>query len=160
MKHVFVVAALVALSACGTSPAPNVSDALPAPPGAADNIAFGALLNGVRAQNGARSVRFDSRLARVAQAHADDMNTNGFFRHVGSDNSTIGLRGKRGGYKWRVIGENIAKGQQSESAAMLSWTNSPGHHANNINPDFKHFALAKAGSGYNTYWVLVLGAER
>lgn len=167
MKHALAVAALAALTACSSGTAPSVSGgALPTPSvptptqNAANNTAFGALLNNVRAQNGAQAVRFDSRLAQAAQAHADDMNANGFFSHTGSDGSNVGQRATRAGYQWRAIGENIARGQQSESSAMVGWTNSPGHHANNINPEFKDFALAKAGTGSNTHWVLVLGAER
>jgi uncharacterized protein YkwD len=42
---------------------------------------------------------------------------------------------------------------------MTDWTNSPGHHANNINPAFEDFGLGVTGTGGNRTWVLVLGAE-
>lgn len=163
------LAALLALSACtgpaptGTqptspAPAPMVPSILPTP-STADNAAFATLLNSVRSNNGAAAVMFDARLAAAAQAHANDMAANGFFNHTGSDGSTEGDRARAAGYNWTNIGENIALGQQSEAEAMTSWTNSPSHHANNINPNFEDFGLATAGSGASTNWVLVLGRD-
>ena len=127
---------------------------------AADNTTFGALLNNVRMANGAGTVAFDGRLATAAQRHADDMRDNAFFDHTGSDGTTVGDRVTAAGYTWATVGENIAVVQQSETEVMTDWTNSPGHHANNINPAFEDFALARAGTGANLYWVLVLGREQ
>lgn len=166
MRLVFGMLSLTAMAACSSGTAPSTTTNSPvtstssSTPTSADNTTFGNLLNNVRAQNGAQNVTFDSRLAQAAQVHADDMNNNGFFSHTGSDGSTVGVRATRAGYNWRSIGENIARGQRSESEAMRDWTNSPGHHANNINPSFNDFALAKAGTGANTHWVLVLGSEQ
>lgn len=170
MRSLVILAALGAMAAC-TGPAPTASQSTtsPAPtptvqptplaPSSADNAAFGTLLDGVRMANGAGSIAFDARLASAAQAHADDMLANGFFSHTGSNGSSVGDRARAAGYNWTNIGENIALGQQSEAEAMDSWMNSPGHHANNINPNFEDFGLAKAGSGANTNWVLVLGRD-
>lgn len=190
MKWVLPIIAISALSACGgastggsggagslptstTAPPPSAS----APPsttppstgggstpppsgGGADNASFATLLNDVRLSNGAGSVSFDARLANAAQGHADDMRANNYFSHTGLNGSSPGDRITAAGYNWRTYGENIAQGQQSEQEVMTGWTNSPGHHANNINPNFEDFALAKAGSGSNTYWVLVLATEQ
>jgi uncharacterized protein YkwD len=118
------------------------------------------MLNNVRASNGAGSVTFDARLGRAAQGHANDMLANDFFSHTGSDGSSVGDRVRREGYNWRTVGENIARGQPDEEAVLNAWVNSPGHQANNVNPNFEDFALAKAGSGSKQYWVLVLATER
>lgn len=165
MKFLVPLFGLAVLAACtgaaptatqSTTPTPAVQ---PTTPTSADNTAFRSLLNNVRTANGAADVAFDARLAAAAQAHADDMTANGFFSHTGSNGSSVGDRATAAGYTWRNIGENIAQGQQSEAEAMTSWTNSPGHHANNINPNFEDFGLAKSGSGANTNWVLVLGRD-
>lgn len=171
MRFVIALTALASLCACGgldvaTTP---FTPAAPAPtptpitqvnaPNSADNAAFGTLLNAVRSTNGAAAATFDARLAAAAQSHADDMAANNFFDHTGSNGSSVGDRARAAGYNWNKIGENIALGQQSEAEAMDSWTNSPGHHANNIDPEFEDFGLAKAGTGSDTNWVLVLGRD-
>lgn len=120
---------------------------------------FADNLNGVRSNVGAGALTFDERLQRAAQSHADDMLEHDYFSHTGRDGSGVGDRVTAQGYKWRLVGENIAKGQQSETEALISWQNSDGHRRNNENPNFEDFALAKAGSGSDTYWVLVLASE-
>ena len=156
MKFYNIIVIFVFLSACGgTPPAPLLSSHM-----SADNVKFGKLLNETRRLNGVAPVTFDGRLAVAAQNHANDMYENNFYSHIGSGWSDVGSRVLATGYDGRYVGENIYKSPQSEQAAMIGWTNSKGHHKNNINPNFEHFALARAGSGVNTYWVLVLGAEK
>lgn len=121
---------------------------------------FGSMLNNVRSANGSGAVTYDARLGSAAQRHANDMLSNNFFSHTGSDGSNAGQRISDAGYNWRTWGENIARGQQSEEAVLRAWVNSPDHQSNNVNPNFEDFALARAGSGNNLYWVLVLAAER
>jgi len=121
---------------------------------------FAGMLNNVRSVNGAAPVTYDARLGAAAQGHANDMLANNFFSHTGSNGSSAGDRITAAGYNWRTYGENIARGQQSEAAVLNAWVNSPGHQRNNVNPNFEDFALARAGSGSQLYWVLVFGAER
>jgi uncharacterized protein YkwD len=118
------------------------------------------LLNGARAGSGADSVSYDARLGQAAQGHANDMLANGYFSHTGLNGSSPGDRIQATGYKARAWGENIAKGQRSEAAVFEAWQNSPGHRANNLNPNFEDFALAKAGTGSQLHWVLVFASER
>ncbi|NJS39881.1 MAG: CAP domain-containing protein [Rhodobacteraceae bacterium] len=163
MRVFLAIAALVILPACGGGSSGSSSGTgpilLPPPPSTAENNTFGGLLNGVRADNNRAPLTYDSRLGVAAQSHANDMLANNFFDHTGSNGSEVWDRAKAAGYNWTTIGENIAQGQQSMQAAMTSWTNSPGHHANNIDPDFEDFGLARSGSGGQLRWVLVLGAE-
>ena len=58
-------------------------------------------------------VRLSSALSRAAHAHASDMAIHDFFEHTGSDGSTPTTRLARTGYRWRLIGENIAYGPTS-----------------------------------------------
>ncbi|MEP2029285.1 MAG: CAP domain-containing protein [Paracoccaceae bacterium] len=132
----------------------------PTPAGSTNNVAFGGLLNNVRLANSAAPVVFDARLANAAQGHADDMLAQDYFSHTGRNGSSPGDRITAAGYNWRTYGENIAQGQSSQAQVLQAWTNSPGHHANNINPAFEDFGLAKAGSGSDARWVLVLAAEQ
>jgi uncharacterized protein YkwD len=163
--RIFACFALIALlPACGGSSggtgAPMVTPRPTAAPPVPENNTFAGLLNNVRVANGAGNVTYDARLGRAAQGHANDMVANDFFSHTGSNGSTVGQRATAQGYNWSIIGENIAQGQQTVQSAMNSWTGSPGHHANNINPAFEDFALGVAGTGGEKTWVLVLGAEQ
>jgi uncharacterized protein YkwD len=164
MRVFLAIAALSILPACGGGASGSSSGAgpilLPPPPSTAENNTFAGLLNNVRVANGAGAVSYDSRLGVAAQSHANDMVTNDFFSHTGSNGSELDDRAEAAGYTgWTALGENIAQGQQSQQAVMNSWTNSPGHHANNINPVFDDFGLAKAGSGGELTWVLLLGSQ-
>ena len=78
--------------------------------------------------------------------------------HLGRD-IVVGDRVRDAGYAFSWVGENIAKGQQDEAAALASWQGSTmGHRENNEKARAEHFGLAKAGDGGNRYWVLVLAA--
>lgn len=168
MKMHLAIAGMAVLSACGGGNMPVTTIDQPAvtQPGAtttaavtADNAQFKVLLNQVRAANGAPAAEFSAQLAVAAQAHANDLLSNNMFSHTGSNGSSVGTRARAAGFAWRAIGENIAQGQTSEASVMASWTGSPGHHANNISRNFNQFGLGKAGSGSQTRWVLVLGAN-
>ena len=169
MERLVCIISTLALSACmgGSEMATSASVLAPVPPPSAPIVApaptpttFEDMLNQVRADNGSAPVSYDARLGRAAQVHADDMLSMGRMTHTGSDGSNAGQRISREGYNWRTWGENVARGYQTEEAVLDGWVNSPGHQANNINPAFEDFGLAKAGSGSQLYWALVFGAER
>lgn len=167
MKTVLATFAILLTTACGGAggSVSTVSSNPPPPPAPAPlattpGQTFDSMLNNVRAASGAAPVSYDARLGRAAQRHANDMQQNNFLLHTGSDGSSVGDRVTAEGYTWRTVGENIAQGQQDEEAALRGWVNSPGHQRNNINPAFEDFAIAKAGTGSQQYWVLVLAAER
>ena len=123
------------------------------------DASFATLLNNVRLDAGSGPVAYDSRLDAAAQAHADDMLDNNYFSHTGLNGSSVSDRVRAAGYNYRALGENIAAGYQSEESVMAGWVGSPGHQANNINPNFEDFGLGVARDGRQTRWVLVLGAE-
>lgn len=171
MKTTFAILAICLTAACGgsggsTSNTPTVTSAAPPAPTAPTPVEaaptgdFGSMLNAVRANNGASAVTYNAQLGNAAAGHANDMLRNGFFSHTGSNGSSVGDRVTAAGYQWRTVGENIARGQRDEEAVLQAWVNSPGHQRNNVNPAFEDFALAKAGSGSQQYWVLVLAAPR
>ncbi len=162
MKPLFSILAIGFLAACGGgggSGASATARSLEAISNAPDP-SFGSMLNSVRAANGSAPVIYDSRLGAAAQRHADDMLSGRFLSHTGSDGSNVGTRVSDAGYDWQRVGENIGRGQQNEAAILEAWVNSSGHQANNIDPRFEDFALAKAGTGSQQYWVLVLATER
>lgn len=108
------------------------------------------------------SLRWSDTLFRVAAAHANDMVTNNFFAHTGSNGSTVSARINAIGYAWASVGENIAAGQPTVSRVVDAWMGSDGHCANLMNPAMEEFAVACV---YNTanrsnYWVMDLAKPR
>lgn len=102
------------------------------------------------------------RLATVAARHARAMAEHNFFDHTDPQGRSVGHRASDGGYRWRVVGENLAAGHESIGDAVRGWLLSTGHCQNLIDPRFVEFGVAKVQSAnpfdrYGTYWVLVMG---
>ncbi|MFW6043921.1 MAG: CAP domain-containing protein [Marinilabiliaceae bacterium] len=101
---------------------------------------------------------WNEKLARAAQAHANDMAEHEFFDHTGSDSSTIVMRVERQDYVWGAVGENVAMGPRTVAEVVEGWLKSPGHCSNIMNSDFREIGAAISEKGY--YWVQVFGAPR
>lgn len=110
-------------------------------------------VNAFRAANGKAPLAADARLARAAQAHANDMAAKGYFNHTGQDGSSVGDRVKRQGYGYCFVAENIAQGQKGAMQAIAGWQRSEGHRKNLLSEYAIHFGMAEA----NGYWVMVFG---
>lgn len=146
------VAATAGCIRSGATVTPRGADAVAQPVGGL-SASIAGQVNAFRQANGQVPLAADARLARAAQAHADDMTSKGFFSHTGSDGSSIGDRLKRQGYGFCFAAENIAQGQKSASEALESWQNSAGHRKNLLSGNAIQFALAQSGSN----WVMVFG---
>lgn len=101
-------------------------------------------------------VSLEPRLNTAAQAHADDMNAQGYFDHTAPDGSTVGVRVSRTGYRWSRAGENIARGYKDVDAVMTDWLKSDGHCANLMNPAYREFGVGRSGD----YWVQVFARAK
>ena len=102
-------------------------------------------------------------LQRAALEHARDMASHGELSHTGSDGSTHAERATRAGYRWRVVGENIAAGQPAAEQVVAGWLKSAGHCANLMDPDFSEMGVAYAAAPQDArgiYWVQMFGAPR
>jgi uncharacterized protein YkwD len=100
-------------------------------------------------------------LTRAARAHSQDMAAHGFFSHAGSHGSSPGQRVMRAGYRWRLVGENIASGVQTPRAAVDGWLASPHHCANIMTAGFRELGVAFAVNTANDqviYWTEDFGA--
>lgn len=104
----------------------------------------------------ASSLQWSCELALASKIHAKDMETNDFLSHLGSDNSTIGLRATRAGYRWREVSENVAQGYQSSISAFDGWVNSQAHCINIMSDAYQEFGAARVGE----YWVVMLGRRK
>jgi len=83
-------------------------------------------------------------LMRAARAHSQDMAAHDLFSHRGSDGSTPGQRVTRAGYRWRMVGENIASGVQTARQVVAGWLASPPHCANIMTAGFRQMGVAFA----------------
>ncbi len=149
------------LAACGSTTAPpsgdDTSTTLPA-----DLERLAGLVDAARAEaracgdgwfDAVPPLAADARLRMAAQLHSDDMHTNGFMGHVGSDGSRLGDRVARQGYGWSSLGENVAAGYGTPEAVMAGWLASPGHCANLMRASYVHLGLGRTGD----FWTQVFG---
>jgi len=100
-------------------------------------------------------------LIRAARAHSQDMAAHGFFSHGGSDGSSPGQRVTRAGYRWSLVGENIASGIGTARQVVAGWLSSPHHCANIMTAGFRQMGVAFAvnpASGPLSYWTEDFGA--
>ena len=114
------------------------------------------MANQYRAKFGLPPLQVSMLLERVAEAHGEDMARYSFFSHTGSNGSDIGDRALRGGYRYCVIAENIAKGHRSAKAVTHGWINSPGHRENILDRDVTEIGVTR---GRGNTWVMVLGSR-
>jgi uncharacterized protein YkwD len=124
------------------------------------------LANAFRNTNGLPSLKFNSKLAAIAQAYSQTMATQDFVAHQSLDGSQPWDRMTAGGYKWTRSAENIAAGQETPEEVVQSWINSPSHRANLLDPQLKetgvgyYFLAADTGNtNYNYYWTQEFGTS-
>ena len=89
-------------------------------------------------------------LTRAARAHSQDMVGRDFFSHTGSDGSTPAERVTRVGYRWRMVGENIASGVRTPRDVVAGWLASPHHCANIMTAGFRQMGVAFAVNSAST----------
>jgi uncharacterized protein YkwD len=129
------------------------------PPGAGDSAEVAVqvlrLVNAARATprlcgrrplQAAPALRLDTALSAAALAHALDMLRYGYFDHAGHDGSTPGTRVAANGYRYQLVGENIAEGPQTPREVVQGWIDSPGHCLNIMDPRFTDMGLAFAAN--------------
>jgi uncharacterized protein YkwD len=121
-------------------------------------------VNAYRTAAGLPRLALDPRLTRAAQAHVDDMVTNDFVSHTGSDGGSVVTRGRRAGYPPGSLGENLQAGLGTVEEAVDAWMASPGHRANMLREEFRDLGVGyrfvaddDGQAAYGHYWAIVLG---
>ena len=107
---------------------------------------------------------WNAKLAAAAQQHARAMADQGFFDHVGPDGRRAAQRVDATGYRWTVIGENLAAGHATLEAALAGWLKSDGHCRNLLDTRFAEFGLARVeghrpDDRFRVYWAIVFGRQ-
>ncbi len=111
------------------------------------------------------TLTWNATLARIAQQHSSAMAQGSFFDHVDLNGKTVANRAKEAGYRYRVVAENIAAGQDNLPEVIMEWIASKGHCENMIDERVTEFGIAVAASRnpadpFTTYWTLVLGTQQ
>jgi hypothetical protein len=100
------------------------------------------LTNSQRSNNGLPPLSYNGRLAASAYAKAQHMLANDYWAHTAPDGTTPWVFVQQAGYAYITVGENLARGFQSDSAIVSSWMNSPGHRANLLNTAYRDMGVA------------------
>ncbi len=119
------------------------------------------LTNQHRVAAGCAPLTVSPQLTAAAAAHSQDMATNNFFSHTGSDGSTPWQRIRRTGYSYSTAAENIAAGYRTAEQVVQGWYNSDGHRRNMLNCNLREIGVAYAdGGSYGRYWTQVFATPR
>jgi len=137
----------IVLAAPFTAPAPAAAGSV-----AAEVL---RLVNTVRSQvqHCGRSVmsavpplRLNQLLSDAALVHAQDMLRFNYFDHTGHDGSSPAERVAATGYRYSIVGENLAAGPETPQEAVRGWMASPGHCQNIMDNRFTELGVAFAAS--------------
>ena len=96
---------------------------------------------------------WSERLETAAARHSRDMHEHEHFAHVGTDGSDVAERVIDAGYRWRLVGENIAVGHPTVDEVVEAWLTSPGHCRQLMDPRVLEVGAAEDGR----YWTQVFG---
>lgn len=102
---------------------------------------FVRLMNQHRRSIGLSALIWSDDIARVAQAHSEDMARRDYFSHTNLSGQSPFDRLGRAGIGYSSAGENIAYGNSSGSGTLQQWLNSSGHRANIENGSYTHHGV-------------------
>lgn len=100
-------------------------------------------MNKERAARGLRPLRINSQLSAAAGDRVKDMFAKRYFDHVAPDGLEPFVWVTQRGYRYRIIGENLALGFRG-TAVVDGWMRSPGHRENILQQRFDEVGIAIA----------------
>ncbi len=116
------------------------------------------LTNNRRRNRGCGNLVRNRALDRAAQTHTRKMANRNQLSHQLPGEPSLGVRVRRAGYNWRMVGENIASGWPTPESVVRAWMNSRGHRRNILNCRYQHIGVGYVVSGSGTpYWTQVFG---
>ncbi len=123
-----------------------------------------ALINQERANAGLGALSSNGSLTSAARGHSNDMASNNYFGHTGSNGSDLASRLSAAGYAYLAAAENIYAGQGSSLnnpyAAVSAWMGSEGHRANILNGTYTEIGVGywcDSNSEYEGYFTANFG---
>lgn len=95
-------------------------------------------------------------LTQAAENKARDLRVNNYFDHY---RPTDGKKPwdfiEETGYRWRVTGENLARGYQNNNQIIEAWMNSASHRANILSPKYTEIGVAAVEVTKNNLPVII-----
>lgn len=131
----------------------------PEPPADAGDVYEAVrLINIEREKVGLHKLEIDPELMAMAQVRADEQPAS--FGHTRPDGSTWTTIFEEYGYTYSFAVENAGAGTNRAAAAAQvdGWMNSPGHKANNLNPEITKIGIGycyDSNSQYKHYWAMI-----
>jgi uncharacterized protein YkwD len=106
---------------------------------------FIRLVNGRRHSIGCPELKWNERIAAVAQRHSQDMVSRNFFNHRNPDGDDPFDRLEEAGLHFSAAAENIASGPKTGKEVYELWLNSRGHRRNMLNCRYTKQGVGRAG---------------
>lgn len=121
-------------------------------------------MNRERAARGLGPLRLEERLSLAAQDRVADMLSKHYFDHVSPEGISPFEWVRKRGYKYNLIGENLALGYRSSHSVVSGWMKSPGHRDNILKSGFDEVGIAFSDTspmrGYGAPLVVALYGRR
>jgi uncharacterized protein YkwD len=137
----------IVLAAPFTVPAPAAASGIAAEVLRLVNAARGQLQHcGRSLMPAVPPLQLDPLLSDAALVHAQDMLRFNYFDHTGHDGSSPAVRVAATGYRYRIVGENLAAGPETPQEAVRGWMASPGHCQNIMDDRFTELGVAFAAN--------------
>jgi uncharacterized protein YkwD len=106
--------------------------------------------NTERTKEGLKKLTENAQLQLAAERKLKDMFDRQYFEHISPDGNGPGYIIDKAGYKYIVVGENLALGNfKDDEALVAAWMASPGHRANILNNRFSEIGVAVGEGMYN-----------
>lgn len=122
-----------------------------------------ATTNQTRLSERKADLKDNQALTAAAQAKADDMVARDYWSHTTPDGKQPWSFVDETGYKYQIVGENLAYGFSSSDEVIRGWLNSPSHRDNLLSNDYTDVGFGVAdskdfnGSGPETVVVAMYG---
>jgi hypothetical protein len=116
------------------------------------------LTNVQRQKYGAAPLKENTRLDSSAQVKMEDLFSNQYFEHESPTGLDVSDLAEQAGYKFILLGENLAMGNFEDDEALVdAWMASPGHRANILNPSFTEIGVSVEKGVFNgrSVWIAV-----
>ena len=121
-------------------------------------------MNRERRAYGLGPLKLETRLSLAAQDRVGDMLRKGYFDHVSPDGLDPFTWVRKRGYRFSLVGENLALGYRTSQSVVTGWMNSPGHRENILKSGFDEVGIAFSDSspmrGYRAPLVVALYGRR
>ncbi|MBX4198356.1 CAP domain-containing protein [Candidatus Parcubacteria bacterium] len=99
--------------------------------------------NSQRLAAGLKALTENQQLNLAAEHKLDDMFAKQYFEHLSPEGRGPGAVIEESGYRYIVVGENLAMGNfKDEEALVAAWMASPGHKANILHTRFTEIGIA------------------